>query len=89
MLYTNNDISSGEIEFEGLTPAKDALAIYHELVCDWPPITLSEARTLSEAFFLGDKVLLLKNMALLAEVNDTLFINSQGFQSGFFSPPIT
>ena len=37
------------------SPAKDALEVYQELLCDWPPISCTEARALSEIFS-ADKV---------------------------------
>jgi hypothetical protein len=36
-------------------PKKEALSVYQELVCDWPPISLDEAKTLSDVLAL-DKV---------------------------------
>jgi hypothetical protein len=40
-------------------PTKEALSVYQELLCDWPPISVSEARALSDVLA-SEKVNLLK-----------------------------
>jgi hypothetical protein len=50
-------ISNESLSEAGLLvgPTKEALSVYHELLCDWPPISAGEAKALSDVLAL-DKV---------------------------------